>query len=94
MHDLTSIVFLTPGFLLEKFDNEFTVYHPTLTTSFYLNASSALIWQLCDGTNSVQDIITKLQQLYPESRKQIPAETCALLDQLIDKDIACLRPPS
>ena len=48
--DLNKTVRLQPDYLLERIDNEITVYHPTLTTSFFLNETGALIWALCDGT--------------------------------------------
>ncbi|NCC05688.1 MAG: PqqD family protein, partial [Proteobacteria bacterium] len=51
--DLNKTVRLQPDYLLERIDNEITVYHPTLTTSFFLNETGALIWALCDGTRSV-----------------------------------------
>ena len=86
--DLHKIVRLQPDYLLERIDNEITVYHPTLTTSFFLNETGALIWALCDGTRSVAEIIRTLGDLYPESRAQIATDVTDLVTALVTRDIA------
>ena len=86
--DLNKIVRLQPDYLLERIDNEITVYHPTLTTSFFLNETGALIWALCDGTRSVAEIIRTLGDLDPESRAQIATDVTDLVTALVTRDIA------
>ena len=86
--DLNKTVRLQPDYLLERIDNEITVYHPTLTTSFFLNETGALIWALCDGTRSVAEIIRTLGDLYPESRAQIATDVTDLVTALVTRDIA------
>ena len=86
--DLNKIVRLQPDYLLERIDHEITVYHPTLTTSFFLNETGALIWALCDGTRSVAEIIRTLGDLYPESRAQIATDVTDLVTALVTRDIA------
>lgn len=86
--DLNKTIRLHPDYLLERIDNEITVYHPTLTTSFSLNETGALIWALCDGTRSVAAIITTLGELYPESREQIAGDVTALVTALVERNIA------
>ena len=43
--------------LLEDMDGEMLLYNPSTSTTLQLNAPSAVVWQLCDGERSVQDII-------------------------------------
>ena len=86
--DLNKTVRLQPDYLLERIDNEITVYHPTLTTSFFLNETGALLWALCDGTRSVAEIIRTLGDLYPESRAQIATDVTDLVTALVTRDIA------
>ena len=86
--DLNKTVRLQPDYLLERIDNEITVYHPTLTTSFFLNETGALIWALCDGTRSVTEIIRTLGDIYPESREQIATDVTDLVTALVTRDIA------
>ena len=88
--DLDKIVQLKPDFFLEQMDDEIIVYHPTLTTSLYFNQTGALIWQLCDGQRTVAEIVALLSQTYPESEAQIEAEVTALLQSLIEHQVADL----
>jgi hypothetical protein len=92
MIDTTSTVVLKPGFLLEQFDNELTLYHPTGTTAVYLNETGALVWELCDNRRTTEDFIEILARRYPESRDAIAREVPALIKQLVDNRIAELSP--
>ena len=47
-----------------------------------LNDSSMLIWQLCDGENSVGDIIGALQESFPEV-SDIDKDIQRALDELL-----------
>ena len=85
------IVQLKPGFFLERMDEEIVVYHPTLTTSLYLNETGALVWQLCDGERTVAEIIELLCRMYPESTLQIGPEVIALLGSFVTRQVAELR---
>lgn len=85
------IVELKPDFFLERLDEEIVVYHPSLTTSIYLNETGALVWQLCDGQRSVGQIVEILVGMYPESADRIGPEVCALVASLVDRQVALLR---
>lgn len=89
--DTSKIVVIESGYLLERMDNEITVYHPTLATSLYLNETGALIWELCDGVRPVSEVIDILAELYPEQREQIADDVRALIRRLLEKEIAVLR---
>ena len=82
---------LESGYLLERIDNEITVYHPTLATSLYLNETGALIWELCDGVRPISEMIDILADLYPENEEQIADDVRALIRRLLEKNIAVLR---
>ena len=85
--DANKVVQLKQGFLLERIDGEISVYHPTLTTAVYLNEAGALIWELCDGSRSVAEIIDILSDQYPESRPQIGTDVTAIVAQLVEHQI-------
>lgn len=89
--DTTKVVVLEPDYFLEKIDNEITVYHPSLTTSLYLNETGALIWELCDGKRTVTDVIDILLELYPESQSQIQDDVTDIISRLVENNIATLR---
>jgi hypothetical protein len=86
-----SIITLEADYLLEKIDNEITVYHPSLTTSIYLNESGAVIWELCDGKRTIAEIIDILVAAYPENAESIEAGVLDIIGRLVDKNIAHLR---
>ena len=58
-------------FQLDEIDGELLLYSPKATQSIYLNPSASVIWQLCTGANTTQDIIDLLQQQFPESPAEI-----------------------
>ena len=51
---------------LTELDNEMILFSVKFEKAIYLNPSAQLIWQLCDGKYSVNDIIDGLAQQYPE----------------------------
>jgi len=54
-------------FSLEQIDDELLLYHPAKTKAVYLNETAALVWQLCDSNRSVADIVSLLEENYPDS---------------------------
>ena len=77
--DIDKRVSLKPDYLLEKIDNEITVYHPSLATSLYMNDSSAVVWELCDGKRRISDIVEILQEAYPENSRQIKDDVIMII---------------
>ena len=71
-------------FQLEEIDGEVLLYSPKATRSIYLNPSASLIWRLCTGEFSTQEIIDSLQEQFPEQADTIADDVVATLDQFID----------
>lgn len=86
-----NVVVLAPDYLLEKIDNEITVYHPSLTTSIYLNETGAMIWELCDGKRTIAEMIDILTETYPENSEQIQTGVMDIISRLVDKNVAVLK---
>ncbi len=42
--------------VVQEFETEVLIYDLTINKAFCLNPTSTLIWQLCDGTNSISQI--------------------------------------
>ncbi len=63
----TSIPVPNPEYQLEELDNELLLYHPAETKTVYMNETASLVWQLCDGGRSVDEIVDLLQESYPEA---------------------------
>lgn len=70
-------------FSLEEIDDELLLYHPAKTKAVYLNETAALVWQLCDSERSVAEIVSLLEENYPES-DSIPSDVEQTLQQLAD----------
>lgn len=76
-----------PGFKLEEMDDEVILFHPTRSTVVHTNQSGALIWQLCDGRRSVEEIIALLRQTYPDSAAAIAGDVERVLSDLTDSGV-------
>ena len=76
-----------PDYRLEILDGELLLYHPTQTTIMYCNQTASLIWQLCDGTHTVQDISTLLADAYPEAATTIPDDVTSTLESFTQHDV-------
>ena len=74
-----------PGYRMETVDNDVMLFHPGKTQIHYLNPTAALIWQLCDGLRSTDELIQLLQESYPEASDEIPADVHATLRDLAQK---------
>lgn len=71
------------NFQLEDLDGELLLYHPTHNKSFYLNENAAMIWKLCDGENSVADIIDILIEAFPDAKDQMEIDVINALDEFV-----------
>lgn len=70
-------------FSLEEIDDELLLYHPAKTKAVYLNETAALVWQLCNNERSVAEIVSLLEENYPES-DTIRSDVEQTLQQLAD----------
>ncbi|MCB0210703.1 MAG: PqqD family protein [Anaerolineae bacterium] len=71
----------TPDYQLEQIDDELLLFHPSQTSILYCNATASLVWQLCDGQRTVQEIITLLQDAYPDAEDTLAEDIQNSLDQ-------------
>ena len=71
-------------FQLEEIDDEVLLYSPKATRSIYLNPSASLIWRLCTGEFSTQEIISSLQEQFPEQADTIEEDVVTTLDQFVE----------
>ncbi len=59
------------GFVIEQLDGEVVLLHPVRNILIHSNQTGALIWQLCDGTRTVEEISDILSAAYPEAGARI-----------------------
>lgn len=78
------------GCLLEDMDGEMLLYNPENATTLHLNQPSVIIWELCDGSNSVQQIIDIVSQAFPEQNDQIEEDVIKVVDDLSERKVLLL----
>ncbi len=75
---------LNPAFKVEKFDNEILLYAVAKTEGVYLNETAHLVWEMCGKDNSVEEIITLLEEAYPLQKESIREDVVAAVDSLVE----------
>lgn len=73
------------GYRMETVDEDVMLFHPGKTQIHYLNPTAALIWQLCDGQRTTDELIRLLVESYPDASAEIPADVHDTLQDLINK---------
>ena len=79
-----------PALRAELMDGELLLYDPSGSRIIQLNATAALIWQLCDGQRNVEEIVSLLQVAYPEQADMIAQDVQEMLDRWVEA--GCLEP--
>lgn len=70
-----------PDYRLEMIDNELLLFHPAQTKILYCNETASLIWQLCDGQRTPQEIAALLAAAYPGAADTIAHDVENTLQQ-------------
>jgi hypothetical protein len=70
-----------PDYHLETIDNELLLFHPAQPQMLYCNETASMIWQLCDGQRTPQEIISLLATAFPEAADSIADDVEATLKQ-------------
>ncbi|CAG0927378.1 hypothetical protein TFLX_00418 [Thermoflexales bacterium] len=74
-----------PDYCLEVIDNELLLFHPARTQILYCNETASLIWQLCDGQRSSEEITALLAAAFPQAAETIAADVAATLQQFMQQ---------
>jgi pyrroloquinoline quinone biosynthesis protein D len=80
--------------VLEEMDGEALLYRHATRKTVYLNESAAVVWKLCDGHRSVQQIIDVLADAYPDARSHVAADVWYAVNNLVREGAVRLDPPS
>ncbi len=78
----TQIPIQNSDFKLEQFDDEILLYSITDTRAIYLNNTAFLVYGMCGSGQSIGEIISLLEEAYPEQRDTIRGDVIAALEQL------------
>jgi pyrroloquinoline quinone biosynthesis protein D len=61
------------NYISEDMDGQVLLYRVGAHKAVHLNESAALIWKLCDGSRSLNDVIAVLSEAYPDMRESVAA---------------------
>ena len=68
-------------------DEEVLVYDPVVDRTHRLNVSAARIWELCDGTRSLEDIARVLTEQFEVEFETVLQDARAVLEQLKEEQL-------
>lgn len=80
-----------PGYHVERIDDEVLLFHPGRDEIVYCNETASLIWQLCDGERTVQELIDLLAAAYPEAASTLAGDVVTALQQLVEHGAVTLE---
>lgn len=66
-----------------EIDGELSLYEPTSERVAILNSTATDIWWLCDGVNTVTDIVVLLSKAYSVEEGRIRPEVVGAVEDLI-----------
>ncbi len=73
-------------FELTDFDDEIILFSVSQEKAVYFNQTAQFIWRLCDGKNSINDLIDGLQQQYP-NETDIKQQIIDALQQMLHDNV-------
>ena len=80
------------GYRIEELDGELLLYQPETRHIAYCNASAALVWRLCDGRRTVQDIVDLLAAAYPDDAARVSPDVDEILARLAAEGLVWIEP--
>lgn len=75
---------------MEELDDEVLLYNPTNNKTLYINKSASVIWQLCNGQQTTDEIISMIQDAYPGDNDSLKRDILDTLRNLADNDAVSL----
>jgi hypothetical protein len=85
MIDPSGIPVPRAGVRFEELDGEAVVYDRSGKRASYLNETATVIWKLCNGTNTVPDIVAVLAKEYPEDATGIANDVHETIERLVQE---------
>ena len=82
MQDLDRVPRKRRNFHLEEVDGEHILFGRTRAAAHFLNESASAIWNVCDGTRSVREIVQIFSDAYPDSAGEIAQQVPQVIGEL------------
>jgi hypothetical protein len=68
-----------------EIDGELVCYDPETQTLHQLNATAALVWRMCDGASTVEEIVTRVAREFDCSVATVERDVRALVDRFFEQ---------
>ncbi len=82
--DQTNIPLQTGDYKVEDFGDNIVLYNHKTTQTTYLNDSASLVWRLCNGSRTIEEIETLLAGAYPSMSSQIKNDLLSVVTKLVN----------
>lgn len=82
MLELSALPYHSPETRMQKFDDEVVVYCTQRKKAIYLNETAAVIFELCDRTRTVADIVKLISENYPDQIEEVREHIIAAIEYL------------
>lgn len=94
MPDLHLVPAQREGLFSEVLEDEAVVYDRGRKRAVYLSETATVIWHLCDGKRSIEDILKLLSAEYPEAAQQIESDVNEAIAHMSGERIIILQDPT
>jgi hypothetical protein len=78
------------GYRLEVVQGELLLFDPGRATVLYCNQTAALVWALCDGARSVDEIVALLAGAFPGAGAALEADVRETVQRLVSHGVVAL----
>jgi hypothetical protein len=69
-----------PDFVMAEYEDELLLYNIVKEEYLTVSESAIIIWQLCDGERTQEEIVNMLKDSYPDYANEIEADVQDFLD--------------
>ena len=83
----------TPGVVTSEVLDELVAYSPATSQAVSLNVSARAIWELCDGSHTVDDICNELSEPAGMPPAALRADVQAAVDQMCELGLLIVNDP-
>ena len=72
-------------FRFEELDDESLIFNTVTKRTVYLNPSATVIWKLCDGQRTIEEIAKLLKDAYPEASEDFLVDVESAVQALLSE---------
>ncbi len=73
--------------ILREIDNELAIYDNETGEFHFINQTGAVIFELCDSTNTVEDIVWEISDIFSKAPVNVEREVYQFLSSLTEKQL-------